>query len=897
MRWLAKLRLRMRTLLHRNGVEQELDSELRFHLEQQIAENFSLGMSPEDARLAALRSIGGMAQISEECRDARGLALLESLLQDVRYGLRQLRRAPAFTAVAVLTLALGIGANTAIFTVMNALMFKTLPVPHPEELVQLNRGGNNDVFTYAMFRQIEHQQDVFSGIFAVSGSQADLASGGARQLASGILVSGNYFSTLNVPAVIGRSIEPQDDQRGSANVIVISYGFWQRRFGADPNVVGRTISLNKKPFQIIGVAPRGFFGSETGQEFDYAAPLWAVEVMEPTAAAAFEDHQSYWLNVLARLKPGVTIQQARARLQALAYSMNSAVLPPQLEGADRDEFLKTTVAAVPASTGVSQLRSRYGHSVILLSLMVGVVLLIACANIANLLLARAHAREHEYAVRAALGARRLRVLRQVLTESLMLSVGGVTAGLLFARISAEWLVRAFGSQQLPGYLDLRPDLRVILFLVAIVVLTAILFGLAPAWRLGAVAPHGALKEKVRTTTGRGQGRGASVVIAIQVALCVLLLLGAELLVRSVRDLMHQDLGFHPDGVLLVQTDLGDRLAGPQRDQLAHNFLGKLQALPGVLSASRSVITPISGMSIQGEVEPVGAAMSAKPIHVYFNVVSPRYFQTLGVSLLGGRDFDDRDTAKSPRVAVVDEAVARKLFPNQNPIGQSYRHNAFTADRNEFTIKVVGLAKLAKYRRLRDDAPPTIYVPGSQNSLPYWGVGTFEVRFSGPADAMTAQIEKAGETLDPTLSFGVTLLSAQVRNSLRLERLMAQLSSIFTALALLLAAIGIYGVVAYAVTRRTNEIGIRMALGARRADVVQVVLREAVLVVAAGIMLGLPAAFVASRLIKALLFGVRPADPLLMILTVIIMAAVALLASYLPARRASRIDPMVALRYE
>jgi putative ABC transport system permease protein len=894
MRSFMKFRLRLRTLLKRDAVEHELSEELRFHLEQQVAENLAVGMSAEDARVAAFRTVGGMAQIAEDCRDARGMALLESLAQDFKYGLRQLRRAPGFTAVAVLTLALGIGANVAIFTVINALMLKSLPVEHPEQLVEVNQGSDDhDALTYPMFRQVVQQQDVFSGVCASTLSEADLATGGARQLIFGVLVSGEYFSTIGVHAILGRTISNQDDERGSENVALISFRLWQNQFASDPQVIGRKISLNKKTLVIVGVMPRGFFGTEIGQQVDFALPLHALQVLEPSSSDVFENRQNYWLGVMARLKPGVTLEQARARLRTLAPSINFAVLPPKLERHDRDEFLKTPLDATPAGRS-SIMRYQYGRSVILLAGMVGVVLLIACANVANLLLAKATAREHEYAVRSALGARRGRVVRQVLTESLMLSAGGVVAGMFVARWGSEWLVRATGGPRFPAYLDLSPDFRVLAFVVAVAVATAILFGLAPALRLSDAAPISALKHGLRGTAGGRTSKAVRWLTAVQIALCLVLLFSAELLVRSIRELLNQDLGFRQAGVLLIQTDIGDRPASPQRDILGGEFLRSLQALPGVRSASRSVITPMGGASIQWRLWP-DAAVNANPSESFFNVASPGYFSTLGIPLIAGRDFDERDTPSSPRVAILDQLAARKLYPNQNPLGRTYGTKAFTRDREEITVTIIGLVGNTKYRRLRDLPSPTVYVPISQVSM--FGPGRYEVRFSSSASAMTKSIEAAAQALDPTISLDISLFSSQIRDSLHHERLMAQLSSIFSTLALVLAVIGVYGVFAYAVAGRTNELGIRVALGARRADITSMIIREAMLVSGIGIALGAPVALLTSRLVRTLLFGVGPGNALTMVLAIAVIILAALLASYLPARRAARVDPMVALRYE
>ncbi|MBV8206284.1 MAG: ABC transporter permease [Acidobacteria bacterium] len=905
MRWFQKFRLRLRTLLRREAVEHDLASELAFHLQQQIEENIAAGMDAESARQAALRSLGGVALVAEECRDARGMAWLESLRQDVGYGLRQLRRAPAFMAVAVATLALGIGANAAIFAVMNALMLKSLPVAEPERLVLLNQKNDYPLFTYALWQQIRQQADVFGGAFAYQQADYDLGTGGEKRLARTIMASGQYFSTLGVSPVLGRVFGELDDQRGATPVAVLGYGFWQREFGRDPAVASRRLMLHKSAFRIIGVMPPGFFGTDVGDDFDVIVPLETERILHPERPA-LDQPMDWEFAVIGRLKPGVSVEQARARLTSLARSIDAGAMPPDTGfGVEREDWLKMALDCAPVANGVSSLRFSYRRALILMCVMVALVLLIACANVANLLLAKGRARRHEFAVRAALGAGQARLARQVLTESLLLALLGASLGALLAWWGGRLLVRSVSSPRAPHYLNLAPDLRVIAFIFAITAGATILFGLVPALRAAKCAPQARLKESARSGEGHGRWEATRILIAAQVALSILLLFGAELFVTSFRDLLTQKLGFNKDGVLLIQHDIASlRPTNPQRDQLANEFLEQLQALPGVRSASRSVVTPISGTTWQWDVMPgdsvagghSGGEATARRMRAYLNLVTSGYFETLGTPVIAGRNFKESDTGNSAPVAIVSQTAARRLFPGGSAIGRSYQENVMEHTRS---VLIVGVAQDAKYRRLRDDVPPTIYIPLAQN--PFSGeqhaLGDYEVRFFGSPAALEREILAAAHSLDPQISLQFTPLAEQVANSLRQERLIAGLSSFFSALALLLASIGIYGVMAYSVARRTHEIGVRMALGARHGDVLRMVMGQALLMTAAGLVIGIPAALGASRMVRSMLFGVRTANPMLIALALVIIAVVAISASWIPALRASRIEPMAALRSE
>jgi predicted permease len=776
---------------------------------------------------------------------------------------------------------------------MNAAMFKSLPVLAPEQLVQLNR-GKEDGFTYALWQQIRAKQDVFSNVFAYRGNLFDIADGGEKHLVSGIYVSGSYFSALGVPAVIGRTLTEQDNTRGAPNMAMISYALWQRQFAGDPAVIGHPLTLDKHLFNIIGVAPRGFHGMDVGFDFDVAVPLVANRIIEPEHPV-IDSARGFWLLVFGRLKRGVSFEQARERIAVLAPFISRAALPPALDHAIEQRYMER-IGIEPGATGISELSEGYGRALILLSVMVGVVLLIACVNVANLLLARARGRRYEFAVRVALGAARGRLIRQLLTESLMLSAGGAAVGMFLAHWGGQLLVRATSYRWQRSFLDLSLDLHILLFVLGVTVATALIFGLAPALQLANAAPQTVLKESSRAIAGRRRWELTRILVPAQIALSIVLLFGATLFVRSLRGLLTQDLGFQKESVLLLNTDLrGIRSADPQQQQLVEDLTERLRALPGVRSVSRSAVTPISRELWSWDVEPDTPGASVRKIHVFANAVSPGFFKTFGTPLIAGRDFDEHDAAASPPVGILNQAAAQEMFPGAYPIGRSY-HDRLDPKRN-LVIQIVGIAKDAKYLSLRDPAPPTIYIPIAQDPPAPPRIGTFALRFSGPISPIVKEVEDAAQSTDPLISLDFEPLSAQVSDSLQQVYLITGLASAFSMLALVLACIGIYGVMAYDVSRRTAEIGIRMALGARRSDVVGMVLRESFLLASAGIVIGIPAAVVVSMLIKTMLFGVQPADPLTAAATIAIVFGTAVLASYWPARRAARVDPMVALRYE
>ena len=888
---LSDLRYRLRALYSRRAVDAEMDDELQFHLERQAEKYLQRGLPPEEAARRARLDLGGRQQVREECREARGLGWLEGLAQDLRYAARTLWQSPVFAAVAVLSLALGIGANTAIFSVLDALLLKPLPVRDPARLIALGQAEGDYNCTYALWEQIRSHQDVFSETFAYSSIEFDLASGGERQPAHGLYVSGNYFTALGIRARLGRTFIPADDRRGGPPVAVLSYDFWQSRYGGASNVVGRAIRLDDRPFQIVGVAARGFFGMDVGDRFDVAIPVTAEALLSPDRIW-MDEQFNWWLTVVGRLKPEVDFARAAARLNVLAPALYRTAVPDDTHDPRRPYFVLH-----PAATGVSELRARYRQATLLLMGMAGLVLLIACANLANLLLSRAGARSREVAVRLALGAGRPRLVRQFLTESLLLSLAGAALGAGFAQLASRLLVAWISSSRNARFLDLSPDLRMLAFTGGLAVVTGLLFGLAPALRSTHLAPQAALKEGARglTESRHRLGLGRSL-MTVQVALSLILLIGAGVFVRSLQLLLAQDTGFRRDHVLLVAPDL--RASGYSRQRqsaAAADLLDRLGLLPGVQAASLSVVTPISGHAWQWHAVADTPGESPRDIDSFFNLVSPGFFRTMATPLLAGRDFTSRDTAASPPVAIVNEAAAGMLYRGANPLGRLFRHHPFIP--TDIAVQVVGVVKDAKYRLLRDQPPPTIYLPVTQNPTPLPAKAIFELRFLGPLADLTARVAEAVRATDPRIGLDFQLLSTQIDDSLLQDRLVARLASFFGILALALASIGLYGVVAYAAARRRSEIGIRMALGATRGAVIWLVLRENAGLLAAGIPLGLAATLAAARLVRTMLFGLTPTDPMTIGAAVGILLAVAALAGYLPARRAAGADPLTALREE
>jgi putative ABC transport system permease protein len=826
--------------------------------------------------------------------------------QDLRYGARQLRLSPGFAAVAVLSLALGIGANTAIFQLVNAVRLRSLPVQRPEELayVDFAKGSMHSGWfstrsarlTYAQWEQIHNRQQGFSGTFAWSATRFNLASGGEARYAEGLFVSGEYFGLLGVQPLLGRTFTADDDRRGCGGPgAVVSYAFWQREFAGDPQVLERTVSLDGRPFPVIGVTNRNFFGVEVGHQFDVALPLCADPFFFADGKGRIPVDTAWWLSAMGRLKPGWTVERARAQLQAVSPGIMQATLPSSYRPDDAKRYLANKLDVVQGSTGVSDLRQDYESPLWLLLATTGLVLLIACANLANLLLARASVREREIAIRQAIGASRARLIAQLLSESMLLALAGTALGALAAQALSRGLVAFLSSPTDPVFVGLGLDLRVLGFTAAVAIGTCLLFGLLPALRATRIAPASAMRAGGRgLTAGRERFGLRRLLVVAQVSLSLVLLVGALLFVRSLQKLLAVDAGFRPEGLTLVSLDLRPAHYAKDRLALAHReMLDRLRAMPGVVSSAQVDLVPVSGSGWDEMTFADGS--TSKPADCLFDRVSPAYFQTMGTPFVNGRDFSDRDTLGSTKIAIVNQAFARKIFGGGNPVGRSFRTQG-PAGKPDPIYEVVGMVRNTKYYQLREDFRPIAFFPEAQDDDPGQGA-TYAVRSAVPFGDLTRSIKSIVAQVNPAIGLEFHGLAGQIQESLLRDRLMAILAGAFGGLAGLLATLGLYGVIAYMVARRRNEIGVRVALGADRGRVIRLVLREAVLLLALGLAIGTGLALWAGRAAGALLFGLKPYDPPTLAGAVFLLAGVALLASYWPALRASRVEPMSALREE
>jgi predicted permease len=899
-RWIYKLPLRLRSLSRRQAADQELDEELGYHLEQKTQHYMAQGRSPQGARRAARLEMGGLEKRKEECRDARQITWLQDFLQDIHYGLRILRKSPGFTIVAVLTLALGIGANAAIFSILDPLLLQKLPVHNPDELVWVSSTGTlgrpaegSEIETYYAYRD---KASAFASVLAFSGiAPYEVTYDGRKISANGELVSVNYFAALGVRPFAGHLLADSDQHGPPA--LVVSFAFWKRALNSNPEAIGKVVtfgdqsdashtgSVPQHSFTVVGIAPPEFFGAKVGESPDFYAPLNATDL--PT-----QDYwQTQWVTILARLKPGISLAQAQTSLNPLLHEVEKTSTLPQIE---REEDFANVLLAF-ASRGLSDARAKFSLPARILMTVVGLLLLIACGNVTNLLLARGMARKREFTVRLALGAGRWRVIRQLLTESTLLALAGAVAGLAVGYWTSRLLLASLSTRQLPVVLSTGLNLRTLLFTTAVLALTVLVCGLAPAL----AATRGELSEELKVQ-GSGshrasaQSRMSNALLVAQIALSMVLLAAAGLLLRSLFNLETFDAGFNREKVLTVT--MSGYSASRSRDQIARFYvqlLDRVRQLPGVHSASYSSFTPISGKEVGINVVVEGYTLRPGEVaNERFVGVSPEYFETMGIPLLAGRDFTEQDVRPdspsnlSTTAAIINQTMARRFFGNVSPLGKHFHF----VEGHRPPLEIVGVVADSKYNDLRESPTDFFYIPGTH--------GDIEIRTDGSAKTLAGSLPAIFHSLDRSVTItGIRSLREQVDESLHSDRLIAALCAAFSILALVLTCVGLYGALAFNLARRTSEIGIRMALGANQRDIFRLVVGQGLRLTIAGLILGIVAALGTGSLLGSMLFAVKKTDPLTFLGVSIALLCAAALACYIPARRAMRVDPMVALRYE
>lgn len=881
---------RLRGLRRAEAIHDEIDEEMRFHIDMRAGENLRLGMPPDEARRAALKSFGNVGRVKEIAYDIRGGGVMETLLQDLRYGARMLLKNPGFTLIAVLTLALGIGANTAIFSVVYGVLLKALPYPEPDRLVAIHGSSNKTprmAVAYPDYLDWRARQSTFTDLSARMPAGGVLT-GSEPERVTGRLVSASFFRTLGVQPHVGRTFTEAEDRPGAERVMVLSYSLWQRRSGGDEGLIGNAIEYNGESWTVVGVMPAGFdFYGQSNLNNEFFIPLGQLANQE-----YMRDRKSHTVMVTGRLKPGVTIEQARAEIQSLALQLG--------EQYPTSNYGKSAVVRSFSDDYVGEVRP----ALLMISVAVALVLLIACANVTNLMLARAAGRRKEIALRVALGAGRGRVIRQLLTEAVLLSTAGAIIGILLAAWGNDLLVRYY-PDGLPRLEEIGIDLPVLGFTTLITVMAVILFGLAPALRASKVNLHEVLKEGGRRSSGVMGGRLRNALVIAEVALSVMLLLGAGLLLKSFRQVMQVESGFDSRNVLTMRLRLPDAKYREASQSVAflQDLMRRVTALPGVQNVSVATGFPLgrgseNGYWVEGEPEPQQHEQWASSVT---QSVSEGYFETLGIALLSGRNFTALDTADSPPVVVVDEGFVRRHCPDgrlESALGKRLRFGG----PGEPWREVVGVVRHVRHYGLEEEGRAGIYRPWLQINPKWFADFTramdLIVKTSVDPEGFIGPIRKEVQAIDKDQPLAnVATLEEILSRSVAPRRFSLHLLELFALIALLLGAVGLYGVIAYSVSERTHEIGIRMALGARRVDMLRMVIGQGLKLAAVGIGIGLIGAIALTRSIKSLLFGVSATDPAIFAAVVILLLSVALAACYVPARRATKVDPMVALRYE
>ena len=917
MKILKRSLARLRNLFSRHQDDQRLKEEIAEHVALQTAENIRAGLSSAEARRQALLKFGVVESMTEDYRSERRFLFFDTLVQDVRYAFRMLLKAPGFTAVAVLTLALGIGANTAIFSLVDAVMLKSLPVKNPQQLVLFQWDDNKWApqfgqtgwdskysFSYPAFQQFRAQTNVLSSAFAwvplgFNDENMTVGINGQPTLANGQMVTGDYFSGLGVTPLLGRGINEADENPGAPRVAVISYAYWSRRFARDASIIGRNVALNGISFTIVGVTPSSFYGVQVGTEPDIWVPFddkpnmrpWSTQPGGGTAASVYTARNWLCVNVMARLQNGVTRAQAQSSLDVLFHNYVTADWHPDNESRVPHLFL------AQATEGLPQLQEGTAQPLYILMAAVGLVLLIACANVATLLLARASARKKEISVRLAIGASRPRLIRQLLTESVLMSLLGAALGLVFAAWGTRALVALMSSSSNQLILDVNADAKVLLFTLVAAVLTGILFGLAPAFRITRIELAAAMKDTAANVSdARDKHRLGKSLIVFQVAVSLVLMIGAGLFVRTLVNFENKNFGF--DQQNLLSFGLDPTRAGYHDARLVSLYsqlLDRIQSLPGVKAATLVEYAPFYGVADNNDTSIEGEGNKSVSYNVRSQMVGPDFFTAMGIPIIAGRAINRTDTAASPKIAVIDETFARKFFHGQYPIGQRFSGGDKFDPKN--SIEIVGVAKSAELTDPHAELKPKAYYAYAQ-SAKYLDTMFFEVRAQGAPANIISELRDAVYQLDPGLPLmDLKTQTEETADALSQERLFARLTTVFGLIALLLAMVGLYGTMAYSVTRKTHEIGIRMALGAKPANVLAMVIRQGITLALLGVAIGVVLALGVTRLISSMIFGVTPYDPVTFFVVAAVLVAVAFLACFIPARRAMRVDPMIALRYE
>ncbi len=895
----------LRSLTQRGRMESEMDTELRFHIESFTDDLVRRGVPRDEALRRARLEFGGIEAHKEECRESLGLRLWDELRGDCRYALRMMRQNPGFTAVAVISLGLGIGANTAIFTLAKEILLKNMAVPHADRLRVFSwevdpkahfpgpawgsfGPGLASPFPYQLYVDMKNHNQVLDDLVAFKDVYKLTATvNGEAESVDGVLVSGNFYPVLAPRIIAGRAISPADDSQSATPVAVISDAYWARRFGRSADALGKVVNLNRVPFTIVGVNAPEFKGPKAGCTAEIFFPVSMQPQVIPNTKGSLLAMNYWWLMIMGRLKPGVTDHAAATALNA-SFANSFRELIPGNKALPRFRL-------VPGSRGLDIQQNMYAKPIYFLLALAGLVLLIACANLANLLLARSSTRQREMSLRLAMGASRFRVMRQVLTEAMLLAILGGATGLLLGFWGRNIIPSLFDDSWHSSRIDSQMDWRVFVFAFVITAITGLLFGVAPAWRCTRADVNSGLKESGRLSTSRPKALLGKALVAFQVSISLLLLIGAGLFVRTLINLRTVTLGFNPEHVLLF--DLAPPRSHYSADKsilLFERLAEKMGALPGVQSATLSA-EPLLADSMDRNCfrpagEPSGSEERNSP---WTNQVGATFFETLRIPIVMGRSFTARDSQHAPKVAIVNEQYAKDVFPNTSPIGKTLVDcDAGTHP----TIEIVGVSANAKYSSIRDSVPPTVYFPYLQTDEAQRM--TFELKTAASTPSMTAEIREAVRSVDKDLPLlEVRTQTQQIEATLSQERVFATLTTGFGALALILASIGIYGVMAYTVSRRTNEIGIRMALGARSGAVLGMVLRETMLLASIGVIAGLAGAAALTRLAAAMLFGLKPTDPLTFGAAAVLLIAIAIGAGFTPAQRAARVDPMQALRHE